>query len=51
MPHIEIRNVSVVYDTPSGEIPGVAGVSFNIEASEFLCIVGPSAAVSRRCST
>ena len=42
MPHIEIRNVSVVYDTPSGEIPGVAGVSFNIEASEFLCIVGPS---------
>ncbi len=42
MPHIEIRNVSVVYDTPAGEIPGVAGVSFNIEASEFLCIIGPS---------
>src|SRR5215472_6493619 len=42
MPHIEICNVSVVYDTPAGEIPGVAGVSFNIEASEFLCIVGPS---------
>ncbi len=42
MPHIEIRNVSVVYDTPAGDVPGVAGVSFNIEASEFLCIVGPS---------
>src|SRR6266481_6954876 len=42
MPHIEIRNVSVVYDTPAGEVPGVAGVSFDIEASQFLCIVGPS---------
>src|SRR5260370_1000895 len=42
MPHIEVRNVSLVYDTPAGEVPGVAGVSFNIEASEFLCIVGPS---------
>src|SRR3989475_11618194 len=42
MPHIEVRNVSLVYDTPAGEVPGVAGVSFDIEASEFLCIVGPS---------
>jgi len=31
MPPIEIRNVSVVYDTPAGDVPGVAGVSFNIE--------------------
>ena len=42
MPHIEVRNVSLVYDTPAGEVPGVAGVSFDIEASQFLCIVGPS---------
>src|SRR2546426_3791874 len=42
MPHIEVRNVSLLYDTPAGEVPGVAGVSFDIEASEFLCIVGPS---------
>jgi len=42
MPHIEVRDVSLVYDTPSGSVPGVAGVSFDIEASEFLCIVGPS---------
>src|ERR1700730_2825650 len=42
MPHIEVSNVSLVYDTPSGQVPGVADVSFNIEASEFLCIVGPS---------
>src|SRR5438874_8923890 len=42
MPHIEVTNVSLVYDTPSGQVPGVADVSFDIEASEFLCIVGPS---------
>src|SRR5215468_1744394 len=35
MPHIEVRDVSLVYDTPAGEVPGVAGVSFDIEASEF----------------
>src|SRR6267378_898761 len=42
MPHIEVRDVSLTYDTPSGSVPGVNGVSFDIEASEFLCIVGPS---------
>src|SRR5256712_362997 len=42
MPHIEVSGVSLVYDTPSGQVPGVEGVSFSIETSEFLCIVGPS---------
>jgi ABC-type nitrate/sulfonate/bicarbonate transport system ATPase subunit len=42
MPHIEIRDVSLVYDTPSGAVHAVDTVSFDIEASEFLCIVGPS---------
>jgi NitT/TauT family transport system ATP-binding protein len=42
MPHIEIRDVSLVYDTPAGRVAGVQGASFNIEQSEFLCIVGPS---------
>ena len=42
MSHIEIRDVSLVYDTPSGRVPAVETVSLNIEASEFLCIVGPS---------
>ena len=42
MPHIEIQDISLIYDTPAGQVPGVSGVSFNIEASEFLCIVGPS---------
>jgi NitT/TauT family transport system ATP-binding protein len=42
MPHIEVANVSLTYDTPAGRVPGVESVSFDIEASEFLCIVGPS---------
>jgi NitT/TauT family transport system ATP-binding protein len=42
MPHIEVRNVSLTYDTPAGSVPGVAGVSFDMDVSEFLCLVGPS---------
>ncbi len=42
MPHIEVRDVSLVYDTPAGQVTGVKDASFGIEASEFLCIVGPS---------
>ena len=42
MAHIEIREVSLVYDTPAGRVTGVQNASFNIEQSEFLCIVGPS---------
>jgi len=42
MPHIEVRGVSLVYDTPDGPVPGVRGVSFTMESSEFLCLVGPS---------
>src|SRR5262245_8046752 len=42
MPHIEVRDVSLTYDTPSGRVAGVAGASFDLEQSEFLCIVGPS---------
>src|SRR5437016_5929863 len=42
MPHIEVRNVSLTYDTPAGRVTGVEGASFDIEQSEFLCLVGPS---------
>jgi NitT/TauT family transport system ATP-binding protein len=42
MPHIEVREVSLTYDTPAGRVAGVDGVSFNIEQSEFVCLVGPS---------
>ncbi len=39
---IEVRDVSLVYATPSGKVPGVRDVNFKMDASEFLCIVGPS---------
>jgi NitT/TauT family transport system ATP-binding protein len=42
MAYIELRNVSLTYDTPSRRVPGVDNVSFGIAPSEFLCIVGPS---------
>jgi NitT/TauT family transport system ATP-binding protein len=42
MSHIEIRDVSLFYDTPSGRVHAVDTVSFSIATSEFVCIVGPS---------
>ena len=42
MPHIEVRDVSLTYDTPAGRVAGVQAASFDIEQSEFLCLVGPS---------
>jgi NitT/TauT family transport system ATP-binding protein len=42
MPHIEVCDVSLTYDTPAGRVAGVAGASFDIAQSEFLCLVGPS---------
>src|ERR1700730_10205145 len=42
MAHIEVADVSLVYDTPSGPVHAVDGASFAMAASEFLCIVGPS---------
>jgi NitT/TauT family transport system ATP-binding protein len=39
---IEVRDVTLIYDTPEGKVPGVRDVSFTVEASEFVCIVGPS---------
>lgn len=42
MSEIEIRDVSLSYDTPAGRVQGVQEVSLDIERSEFLCLVGPS---------
>lgn len=42
MPLIEVQNVSLVYDTPAGRVTGVQDASFDMEQSEFLCLVGPS---------
>jgi len=42
MPHIDVRDVSLVYETPGGTVSAVENVNFNLEESEFLCLVGPS---------
>jgi ABC-type nitrate/sulfonate/bicarbonate transport system ATPase subunit len=42
MPQIEVKDVSLVYDTPAGQVQGIKQASFTTEASEFLCLVGPS---------
>ena len=36
MPHIEIRDVSLVYETPAGQVVGVNAARFSMEESEFL---------------
>jgi NitT/TauT family transport system ATP-binding protein len=42
MSDIEIRDVSLIYDTPSGPVQAIDCASIRIASSEFLCIVGPS---------
>jgi NitT/TauT family transport system ATP-binding protein len=42
MPHIEVHDVSLTYDTPAGKVTGVESARFDIERSQFLCLVGPS---------
>jgi NitT/TauT family transport system ATP-binding protein len=39
---IEIRNVSLVYDTPNGKVHAVDDASFSAADAEFVCLVGPS---------
>ena len=42
MKPIEVRNVTLAYDTPEGRVEAVRGASFTTAPSEFVCIVGPS---------
>src|ERR1043165_4691449 len=42
MPHIEVRDVSLAYDTPAGRVAGVQAASFAIDQSEVLCTVAPA---------
>ena len=39
---IEIKNVSLVYDTPGGKVHAVDDASFSAADAEFVCLVGPS---------
>jgi NitT/TauT family transport system ATP-binding protein len=42
MAHIEIRDVSLAYETPSGRVQALQSANISIAQSEFVCIVGPS---------
>lgn len=39
---VEIKNISMNYQSPNGEIPAIADVNFDISKGEFICVVGPS---------
>src|SRR5690348_18176359 len=42
MSPIEVRNVSLFYETPAGKVHAVDNASFAAAPSEFVCLVGPS---------
>jgi len=42
MAHIEIHDVSLVYETPGGPVLAVQDVNVELKESEFLCLLGPS---------
>ena len=42
MSPIEVRGVSLSYDTPAGKVEAVREASFSAAPSEFVCLVGPS---------
>ena len=42
MPLIEIKNLKKIYFSESIETPALSGVSFDIDAGEFVAIMGPS---------
>jgi NitT/TauT family transport system ATP-binding protein len=42
MSPIEVRNVSLFYETPAGKVQAVDDASFTAAPSEFICLVGPS---------
>ncbi|MFN2644376.1 MAG: ABC transporter ATP-binding protein [Burkholderiales bacterium] len=39
---IELRNVTLDYETPQGKVRAVDNASFGAKPSEFVCLVGPS---------
>jgi NitT/TauT family transport system ATP-binding protein len=39
---IEVRDVTLEYDTPQGKVRAVENASFGAKPGEFLCLIGPS---------
>jgi len=39
---IRVSNLSIVFDTPQGQVIAVDRVTFSVNQGEFVCIVGPS---------
>src|SRR5437773_4977745 len=42
MPQIELRNITLEYDSADNPVTALQDVSFSVEPSEFLCVVGQS---------
>src|SRR6266568_6431635 len=42
MPQIELRNITLEYDSADNPVMALQDVSFSVEPSEFLCVVGQS---------
>jgi NitT/TauT family transport system ATP-binding protein len=41
-PRVRVDDIGRQYESPSGGVQALEGVSFDVEAGEFVCIVGPS---------
>lgn len=41
-PRVRVDGIGKEYDSPGGVVRALAGVSFDVDAGEFVCIVGPS---------
>ena len=42
MHQIELRNISLQYESAENSVTALQDVSFGVEAAEFLCVVGQS---------
>ena len=51
MPHIEVRDVSLTYDTPAGRVAGVEAPASTSSSPSSSASSDPAAAASPRCST